>query len=172
MRLPNALVGIPDLEQLYEAADRQVEKLYEDLDQLDEDVFIDNMSETRVKRWETMLGLTPKETDTLQERRFAVHSRVVDKLPYSYRVILSDLKALDPDATLEIDYTNMKATVSVDLSSQSMVAAIQDLLEKKLPLNMTYTVETLYNVWRRIKPYKWGEISTLTWYQIKTKEDI
>ena len=168
MRLPNALVGIPDLEQLYEAADRQVEKLYEDLDQLDEDVFIDNMSETRVKRWETMLGLTPKETDTLQERRFAVHSRVVDKLPYSYRVILSDLKALDTDATLEIDYTNMKATISVDLSSQSMVADIQDMLEKKLPLNMIYVVEVLYRNWGDFSAYKWGDLLGYTWDEMRS----
>lgn len=168
MRLPRALVGIPDLEQLYAAADRQVEKLYEDLDQLDEDVFMDSMSETRVKRWETMLGLTPKETDTLQERRFAVHSRVVDKLPYSYRVILSDLKTLDPDATLDIDYTNMKATVSIDLSSQSMVADIQDLLEKKLPLNMIYVVEVLYRNWGDFSAYKWGDLLGYTWDEMRS----
>lgn len=168
MRLPNALVGIPDLEQLYEAADNQIEKLYADLDQLDEDVFIDNMSEKRVKRWENMLGLTPKETDTLQERRFAVHSRVVDKLPYSYRVILSDLKALDPDATLAIDYTNMKATVSVDISNQSMVGDIQDLLEKKLPLNMIYEVLLIYRPWSNIEDMTWGQVKTMTWYEVKT----
>ena len=172
MVTPNALKGIPDLEQLYSAIDKQILKIQTQTTRLDEDNYFDNMSESRVARWEKVLGLMPSETDTLDERRFEVHSKLVDQLPYSYRVILSDLLALVSDAVLEIDYENQAVTVKITLENASMLAAVSDMLERKLPLNMTYTVETLYNVWRRIKPYKWGEISTLTWYQIKTKEDL
>ena len=169
MILPSALVGIPDLEQLYDSADSQIEKLNEEIEQMDEDVYFDNMSEQRVKRWETMLSITPKDSDTLDERRFAVQSRVVDKLPYSYRIILSDLHALDPYATMEIDWETLKVSVGVALISQSMAGDIQTLLEKKLPLNMLYEIFIIWNRWQSIKNKTWGQIKTKTWYDIKAE---
>ena len=50
MIIPQALTGVPDLEQLYDAIDDQVEKLNDEVNQLDEDTFFDTMSENRVKR--------------------------------------------------------------------------------------------------------------------------
>ena len=171
MVLPGVLV-IPDLEQLYEAVDDQIEKLNEDIEQLDEDVFFENMSEKRVKRWETMLSLTPKDTDSLDERRFAVQTRVVDKLPYSYRIILSDLHALDPEATMEIDWETLKVIVRIALSSSSMVGDVHDLLEKKLPLNMIYEIIIMYNTNEQVAVYTHDQLSAWTHDYIKSSTDI
>lgn len=172
MVIPNALKGIPDLEQTYYAIDRQMDKLNGSITQMDEDVFFDNMSEERVKRWEAMLDMTPSADDTIEERRFAIHSRVVDKLPYSYRIIMSDLLALAPDATMDIDYSGPHLDVKIALSSQSMIDAVQELLERKLPLNMTYTITVLYNTWSQIEDMTWGQVKTMTWYDVKTDQTI
>jgi hypothetical protein len=170
MVIPNALKGIPDLEQTYYAIDRQMDKLNESIAQMDEDVFFDNMSEERVKRWESMLDMTPSADDTIEERRFAIHSRVVDKLPYSYRIIMSDLLALAPDATMDIDYSGPHLDVRIALSSQSMIDAVQELLERKLPLNMTYEIIIVYNTWGEYESDTWGDVSTMTWQQMKENE--
>lgn len=170
MIIPNALSGIPDLEQLYEAIDDQVEKLNDEVDQLDEDTFFDNMSENRVKRWENMINLTPGQNDSLDDRRFRIQSRVVDKLPYSYRIILSDLHALDPEAEMEIDWEHLNVIVYIALSSQSMVADVEALLEKKLPLNLTYEIIIVYNTWGEYESDTWGDVSTMTWQQMKENE--
>ena len=172
MEIPYALKGIPDLEQTYEAIDKQMLKLNEAVERHDEDVFFENMSETRVERWEKMLEMTPSSADTLEERRFAVHSRVVDKLPYSYRIIMSDLLALAPDAEMTIDYSQPHLDVRIALSSQSMISSVEELLERKLPLNMTYTITVLYNTWDQIETKTWGEIKTKTWYEIKTDQSM
>jgi hypothetical protein len=170
MVIPNALKGIPDLEQTYYAIDRQMDKLNGSIAQMDEDVFFDNMSEERVKRWESMLDMTPSADDTIEERRFAIHSRVVDKLPYSYRIIMSDLLALAPDATMDIDYSGPHLDVRIALSSQSMIDAVQELLERKLPLNMTYEIIIVYNTWGEYESDTWGDVSTMTWQQMKENE--
>lgn len=172
MVIPYALKGIPDLEQTYEAIDEQMEKLNGAIYQMGEDVYFENMSEDRVKRWEKMLDLTPKDTDTLSERRFAIHSRVVDKLPYSYRVIMSDLLALAPDAAMTIDYSGPSVDVQIAITSQSNVSAVDDLLDRKLPLNMTYTITILWNTWDEVKPYKWSEIKEMTWENVKKDENL
>ena len=170
MIIPNALSGIPDLEQLYEAIDDQVEKVNDEVAQLDEDTFFDNMSENRVKRWENMINLTPGQNDSLDDRRFRIQSRVVDKLPYSYRIILSDLHALDPEAEMEIDWEHLNVIVYMALSSQSMVADVEALLEKKLPLNLTYEIIIVYNTWGEYESDTWGDVSTMTWQQMKENE--
>jgi hypothetical protein len=170
MIIPQALTGIPDLEQLYDAIDDQVEKLNDEVDQLDEDTFFDTMSENRVKRWENMISLTPGQNDSLDDRRFRIQSRVVDKLPYSYRIILSDLHALDPEAQMEIDWEHLNVKVYMALSSQSMVADVEELLEKKLPLNLTYEIIIVYNTWGEYESDTWGDVSTMTWQQMKENE--
>lgn len=172
MIIPQALSGIPDLEQLYEAIDDQMETLNDEVAQLDEDTFFDNMSENRVKRWENMIDLTPGQNDSLDDRRFRIQSRVVDKLPYSYRIILSDLHALDPEAQMEIDWEHLNVKVYMALSSQSMVADVEALLEKKLPLNLTYEIVIIYNTWDQVKAKKWGQIKTMTWYEVKTDQSL
>jgi hypothetical protein len=170
MIIPQALTGIPDLEQLYDAIDDQVEKLNDEVDQLDEDTFFDTMSENRVKRWENMISLTPGQNDSLDDRIFRIQSRVVDKLPYSYRIILSDLHALDPEAQMEIDWEHLNVKVYMALSSQSMVADVEELLEKKLPLNLTYEIIIVYNTWGEYESDTWGDVSTMTWQQMKENE--
>lgn len=170
MIIPQALSGIPDLEQLYEAIDDQMETLNDEVAQLDEDTFFDSMSEYRVKRWENMIDLTPGQNDSLDDRRFRIQSRVVDKLPYSYRIILSDLHALDPEAQMEIDWEHLNVKVYMALSSQSMVADVEELLEKKLPLNLTYEIIIVYNTWGEYESDTWGDVSTMTWQQMKENE--
>ena len=172
MVIPNALKGIPDIEQLYDAIDAQIEKVYEEVERQDEDNYFDNMSEGRVVRWEKMIHLTPKSTATIGERRFEIHSRVVDKLPYSYRVILSDLLALAPEAELVVDYENQAVTVKIALSDVSMVDAVSELLERKLPLNMIFEVIILYNTWSETESYTWGDLASKTWWEIKTDENL
>ena len=166
----DAVKGIPDLDQFNESVDKQIEKVNTELERLDEDNYFDNTSESRIKRWEKILGLTPRDTDTLDDRRFAVHSRVIDKLPYTYRVIERELKALAADAVFTRWWGEhgAEAKVQIGLSSTSKLADIDALLDKKLPADVHYIVEVLYRVWGDFTSDKWGDLLGITWDQMRS----
>lgn len=169
-----AVRGIPDLDQFNEAVDKQMAKVRTETDRLDEDNFFENMSESRVERWEKMLPLTPRTTDTLEERRFAVHAKVIDKLPYSYRVILRELRALAEDAEMETGYDEYgaTATIRIGLASESKITDVAAMLDKKLPLDVYFEIIVMYNTWEEAKRYTWGELKEMTWGQVKTDENL
>jgi len=166
----DAVKGIPDLDQFYESVDNQIAKVNTEIERLDEDNYFDETSESRIKRWEKILGLTPKDTDTLDERRFAVHSRVIDKLPYTYRVIEKELKALASEAIFTCGWgvNGAVATVQIGLTSQSKLADIDALLDKKLPADVVYSIVVLYRKWQDFSAIRWGELQSNTWDQMRS----
>lgn len=166
----DAVKGIPDLDQFNNSVDRQISKINTQVDRLDEDNYFENMSENRVARWEGILKLTPKSSATIEERRFAAHAKAIDKLPYTYRVVLRDLQALASDAVMTV--ADRHAVISIGLSNTNMINSVIELLEKKLPLDITYEIIVLYNTWNMLLTYSWSELSAYTWDDIKTDQSI
>jgi len=166
----DAVKGIPDLDQFNNAVDAQIRKVNAEVTRLDEDNYFDNTSESRIERWEKILELTPRADDTLDERRFAVHSRVIDKLPYTYRVIERELRALAEDVIFTCGWgvNGAEATVQIGLTSQSKLADIDALLDKKLPADVVYYIVILYRIWADFTTTRWGELSTITWDQMRS----
>lgn len=167
-----AVKGIPDLDQFNVSVDKQIEKLNTEITRLDEDNFFDNTSESRVIRWEKILSLTPRADDTLDERRFAVHTRVIDKLPYTFRIIEKELKALSPESefTRQMSANGMTVTVKLPLTSVSKIADVDSLLDKKLPLDVTYEIIVQYNTWDEYSSQTWGNLSNMTWNDMRINE--
>jgi len=168
----DAVKGIPDLDQFNDAVDDQVGDINTEITRLDEDNYFDNTSESRIERWEKILKLTPRADDTLDERRFAVHSRVIDKLPYTFPVVERELGALAPGSefTRERDEYGMTATVKLPLTSISKISDVNSMLDRKLPLDVIYTIIIMYNTWGSVKADTWGTVKSKTWKQVK--EDI
>ena len=168
---PEAITGIPDLEQHYEAVDNQITKIRQEINRLDEDNFFENMSEGRVARWERVLHLTPKSTDTLDERRFAVETSVTDTLPYTYIALCNELKAMAGASTTigrYFDGYGMVLEVSVGVGSASMVNAIGTMLDKKLPLDVVYTVTVRYTPYYVLEAYRHNQLRQYTHDELRS----
>ena len=86
------------------------EKLTAAVDQMEKDIFLESMGEEKIKLWEKMLRIKPLDDDTLSDRRFRIQSKVLEKLPYSYRVVIRKLEALAPGG-MEITRTDKNITV-------------------------------------------------------------
>ena len=56
--------------------------------------FIISANENGILRYEQLLGITPKLTNSLEDRRFRVLSILSNKLPYTYESLKSELDLL------------------------------------------------------------------------------
>ena len=143
---PVVFTNVPDIAKIYELNDKQIGELENAVTQLDSDIFFETMSEERTSRWEKMLGIVPLDGCSLEDRRLKVHSKIIEKLPYTHRTLKKRLDALcgENNYTLENGYNSMY--LQTYFKSKYQITDIKEMLEQMLPLNifLTYINTMLY----------------------------
>lgn len=170
---PEIIIQIPDIKQVYKAVDKQIEKLTAAVDQMEKDIFLESMGEEKIKLWEKMLRIKPLDDDTLSDRRFRIQSKVLEKLPYSYRVVIRKLEALAPGG-MEITRTDKNITVKLAIASKKKIKDVAELLEVTLPLNMNYEVIIMFHTYGFFKERKmtYGQMKAFSYLALRENEEV
>lgn len=170
---PEIIIQIPDIKQVYKAVDKQIEKLTAAVEQMEDDIFLESMGEEKIKLWEKMLAIKPFDDDTLSDRRFRVQSKVLEKLPYSYRVIIRKLTALAPNG-MEITRSDTNVTVKLAIASKKKIKDVAELLEVTLPLNMNYEVIIMFHTYGFFKEKKmaYGQMKAFSYLALRENEEV
>lgn len=165
---PEIIRSIPDIKKIYEINADQEAMLDASVNALFDDIFLETMDETKTARWEKMLSIIPLDTDTLSERRFRIQTRVLERMPYTYRVILRKLQTLCPGGVdWTVDTEKQLIIVRVALASKNMRADVDELLDNVLPLNMEYTLIILYNTYAMLAKHTNGNLKQFTHQQMR-----
>ena len=169
---PVIVKQIPDIVKIYEINEDQIEDLDGGVDQINDDLFVDTMSDDALKHWEKIYNLTVFNDESLDDRRTKVKGKMLEKLPYSYRVILRNLNTLLPNGyTLVIDNDLESVTVKVNLTDKYLIVNVRQLLEDMVPLNMLLDVDLLYNTYNVLSQHTHTQLSAYT-YQGLNDEPI
>ena len=170
---PEVIIQIPDIKQIYEAVDKQMEKLRAAVDQMEDDIFLESMGEEKIKLWEQLLIIKPLDDDTLSDRRFRIQSKVLEKLPYSYRVIVRKLTALAPDG-MEITRSDENVIVKLAIASKKKIKDVAEMLEVTLPLNMNYEVIIMFHTYGFFKDRKmtYGQMKAFSYLALRENEEV
>ena len=167
---PRLIENIPDIATIYETNDDQADELDEAIETLDDNIFLDDMHEDHIVRWENILKISPATDDSWDDRRFRVKTKVLERLPYSYRVIVNKLETLVPDGlAISLDADRLHLDISLALRSVKMLADVEEMVEKMLPLNMTFTIIILYNQYLiYINRWTHGQMHAYTHEQLRS----
>lgn len=103
--------------------------------------FIDTALDYGLKRWEKMLGIFPKGTDTLETRRAVVLSRMVGQIPFTYRVLQRMLDALyGPDtAHCFLSQNSYLVGIKIKWEKPELLPKLRTMLDAVLPANLLYS---------------------------------
>lgn len=167
--LPPHSAELLEVQSLMTAEQPEIERLWGDIDNALKDQFLSTATITGIMRWEKMLKLVPRATDTLDERRFRILARINEQLPFTKNTLRDMLKALcgEKGFRMTIFYGEYRIRVLVELSVKKMVAEVESLLKRVIPANMFVEVSLLYNVWETTKMKTWGELLPKTWGAVK-----
>ena len=169
---PTIVTQIPDIAQIYAINEEQGEQLDADVEQINNDIFVDSMGDDTLKHWEEIFNLTVPDDSSLDDRRIKVKGKMMEKLPYSYRVVIANLDALLPngyDLTINEDLTYMQ--VKIVLTSKYMLVNVQQFLDSIVPLNMVLDVVLKFNTYNVLGLYTHDHLSQYT-YQGLNDEPI
>jgi len=147
----------------------EVAALWDAVDAAFNDQFVNSATLNGVQRWENILGIQPKGTDSLDARKFRILSRLNEQLPYTLPVLKNMLQSLCGEDGYSIEVQNDLYTLKIKIAlvAKSNFDDVDVLLKRVVPANMIIELELKYNTWETLKGFTWGYLKTKTWKEIK-----
>ena len=127
------------------------------------DQFIQDATQNGVARYEKILGITPKSTYTLDERKFNILAAMNVQLPYTVESLQSSLESLcgADGYTLVFDTDSYHMAVKLALNNANNLEAVKELLCNIIPANIVTDVG-LFNQYMVLGGYTHEQLATYT----------
>lgn len=135
------------------------------------DLFVQTATEKGIARWESIYGITPKDTDTLEERKFRLLTKINQGLPYTTTKLNEALTVICGAGNFLIDLqpANYHIEIRLALTNINNYQEVVELLAKMLPANLTQWVQIMYNNNEVIGQFTHRELAAYTHKQLKER---
>ena len=167
--LPGVLREVKEFKALSAAENPETIKLWEELENVLDDQFVNESTLNGVKRWESILGIKALDTDLLSDRKFRILSRLNEQLPYTYKNLDAQLALLcgANGYKLILDNSAYALTVKVALTAKKKFTEVGNLLDRVVPCNIVISLLLLYNQYLTLEQYTWQHLEQYTWEQLR-----
>lgn len=144
---PNILKDVREFKKIANAENPELRIIWEAVENLMNDQFIETATIRGVVRREKMLEITPYFDDDIESRRFRVLARWNDKLPYTYRILEKKLNQLcgQEHYTMTLNANDYWLDIKIELTRKRMFDEVDRLTRQMVPANIVITVELRYN---------------------------
>ena len=168
-KVPDVLKDVREIKALINTENSEMNLLSAALALYLNNTFVDSADEYGIGRWESILNILPKLTDTLDERRFRVLSRINEQLPFTLRSLEQQLSTLcGPEGyTVELFHEQYLLKVRVALTAKSKIEDVRALLNRIVPANMVIDLDLLYNQHSDFDGFTHEELSVYTHQQLR-----
>ena len=167
--LPPFLREFREMRFIMAAIQPEIDTLYEAMHNALNDQYIQYATESGIKRYEKMLKITPKDTETLEERRFRLLTIMGKEMPYTLIKLHEMLTGICGEGNYSIDLQphNYHIMVKLALSNENNYQQVVDMLSNTLPANLTQTVQVQYNYHDILKQFTHEELTAYTHNQLR-----
>lgn len=160
--LPEFLREYKELNAVQLSVQPELQSLIAISDSTLNNMFISTADDAGLRKYETMLNITVKPSDTLEERRQRVIMYWNDVLPYTYRALINRLRAIcgsDDNFTVTPDFSNYKLDIVVELNDDTQIEELDRMLYMMIPANIVYTSRNMHR--RNIDAYIYKATATV-----------
>ena len=159
---------------LTDAVQPEVVELFQSIDNALNDQFIPDATEYGVSRWEKMLKINPKATQTLDERKFTILTMMNSQLPYTSKSLEKRLEVLcgKGEYSVELNAQNYTLKVRIALTSRSKYTDVENMLEKIVPANMIIDCSLMYNQNKMFNSYTHEQLKAFTHDELRNEVAI
>ena len=111
--LPPVLKKVREYQAITNAENPEFQQVFDTSEEVLSNLFIHDATEYGVGRWEKILGIIPKATESLDARKFRILTRLNEQLPYTMRTLKQQLEALCGKDGYSIELYNDVYTIEV-----------------------------------------------------------
>lgn len=169
--LPQVLKEVRELKLIFQSEQTEIADLWGSIDNALNDQFVIDATEYGVSRWEKILGIIPKATETLDARKFRILTRSNEQLPYTIRTLKQQLEALygKDDYSVELYNDVYTIEVKVNLIAKNNFDDVAALLHRVIPANMIIDLKLIYNQQSTLSQFTHGQLQAYTHNQLRSE---
>lgn len=164
---PLILREVHEIKLLSSIFDKYLLDLENDMADLKNEIYLSTATSVGLEIWERALGLTVNDND-VEVRRFKIRSKLLGDNT-SLRTKLNALLGEDK-YRITIYPEEYHILFSLELSAQKLKSAVVELLEKALPVNLTYEVDLAYNKHIDLQSYTYGNLNKYAHKELNAKK--
>ena len=169
--LPGIMRELEEFKQIMTAEQKQVDELWHFIYGLLDEAFVDTAKDIGLKRWETILNITPLDTDTSEVRRMRIHARLLEDVPYTWNSFKQMLGGLcgEDGYTLELKSEEYTLIIKVALKSKELKNEVAKMAERVVPANLILDIDLKYNTYELLKQITWEQAAQKTYQQLRNE---
>lgn len=144
--LPPYLQRYRELIAITNAEYPETELVKQSIDLVLNEQFIETLDEYGCERWEKMLKIVIKPTDTLEIRRFTILSKILQDLPYTMRRLHEVLTRLCGAEyyTVILKHTEYFIQIWIEIQSMEKREIVINTVKRMIPANLILDVQINY----------------------------
>lgn len=133
--------------------------------------FVMDADEAGVTRYEKMLGIVKKPTESLEDRKFNIIVQINEQLPYTMTALNNKLENLCGADGYVITLSSAIYTIAIKvaLTAKNNFYAVQEMVKRILPCNLIYTVSIIYNQHETLAAFTHGQLAVYTHSDIRNE---
>ncbi len=167
--LPYVVRGYDVFKAMMEAEQPEFETVWAAVNDLMDNQFIMTADEIGLSRWEKVLEIVPKATDTLEDRRFRILTRLNETRPFTVLQLNNILQTLCGEDNYSILISDYTLIVRIGLTSKSNFSDVETLLQKISPANMMIDLSLAYNQHQSLQTMTHAQLAAMTHYEIRNE---
>ena len=161
--LPPVLQEIAEFEAITVGEQPEIRSLWELSGNILSDQFVDTATIGGLERWERLLKIKPQPSATMEERRFAIRTWLVESTPFTFRGLEQILTGLFGEGgfAIEMDTGEYLLTIVLDEITPTTASDVSGMLRRVIPANMD-AVLGVFTAWIGAIHVRGGLVQTTT----------
>lgn len=168
---PDIIKEVQEFKKIAAAENPELGLVWQAASDLLDDQFIQTATEKGIARREKLLEIIPFADDTLESRRFRVQTLWIEKLPYTYRVLLNKLDSLcgKDGYAVYLNAGNYALDIKLELTMKRMFNEVSKVTRRMVPANLVLTIELRYNQHNTLARYTHRQLAAFTHDQLRNE---
>lgn len=160
--LPSILQDKMEYKEICKTESKEFTFIWSKMDDVLNDQFLSTLTIHGVKRWEKIMKITPRSSETLEDRRFRIINRYLNKLPYTMTSLKHHLNSLCGENGYKVNYdtSTYTLTIRLELSIKNQLDEVVRSLKNIIPANLVQDISLLYNQHLTVGKYTHAQLST------------
>ncbi len=169
--LPPILQEVAEFRQIFDSETRVILSLESAGENLMENQFIETADEGAIAHYESIMGIVPRGTDTLEDRRFRVKNRMMGDLPYTFLALKKKLEMMcgKDGFVLTVNENAFSVKVLLELTAKNQYEDVKKILAEELPANMLMDIALRYNQHKKLSAKTHAFLADYTQTQIRNE---
>lgn len=169
--LPLFVQELVEVKECLNALQPEIDDVWKCREDVLNNYFVMSANEYGVKRYEKLMKIAPKDTDTLDERKFRILTKMNQELPYTMTKLKKSLTTLCGTGNFYIDLQPeiYHVEIEIGLVSKNDYQEVVDLIAKMIPANLTSHVQIMFNSNEVIARFTHEELTAYTHEQLRSE---